>query len=74
MTKVLCCFCLQVILCSACSGHGFKLSPVIGYALADMTRHGGVCEEFQHEMQMFRLAQHRPGHAAALEAFAAAAS
>lgn len=59
----------QVLLASACSGHGFKLSPVIGYALADMVRHGGRCEEFDAQLAMHRLDAARPGHAQLLERF-----
>lgn len=44
----------QVVLCSACSGHGFKLSPAVGLALAELARHGR-CDAFAGEM-----AQHAP--------------
>uniref|UniRef100_A0A383VMB1 FAD dependent oxidoreductase domain-containing protein n=1 Tax=Tetradesmus obliquus TaxID=3088 RepID=A0A383VMB1_TETOB len=59
----------QVVICSACSGHGFKLSPAIGYVLADMVRHDGVCKEFEQQMQIHRLSRSRPGHAAVLDRF-----
>jgi hypothetical protein len=59
----------QVVICSACSGHGFKLSPAIGYVLADMVRHDGVCKEFEQQMQIHRLNRSRPGHAAVLDRF-----
>lgn len=59
---------VQVILCSACSGHGFKLSPVIGYVLADMVRHGR-CQEYHTELQLHKLDRQRPGHAAVLDRF-----
>jgi glycine/D-amino acid oxidase-like deaminating enzyme len=60
---------LQVILCSACSGHGFKLSPAVGYVLADMVRHG-ECREFHDELKIHKLDRHREGHAEALDSFA----
>jgi glycine/D-amino acid oxidase-like deaminating enzyme len=60
----------QVLLCSACSGHGFKLSPAIGLVLADMVRHHGQCAEYADELQLHKLDRRRAGHAAALDAFA----
>jgi glycine/D-amino acid oxidase-like deaminating enzyme len=62
--------CLQVILCSACSGHGFKLSPAIGSALADMLT-SGACREFEQQLQQHKLSKERPGHEAVLSRFAA---
>ncbi len=61
---------LQVILCSACSGHGFKLSPAIGLVLADMVRHG-TSQQFASEMQLHKLDRSRVGHAAVLDKFQA---
>ncbi|GBF88702.1 N-methyltryptophan oxidase [Raphidocelis subcapitata] len=58
----------QVVLCSACSGHGFKLSPAIGLALAELARHGS-CEAFEKEMGLHRLDPARPGVADALAKF-----
>ncbi|KAF8065503.1 soxA [Scenedesmus sp. PABB004] len=63
----------QVLIASACSGHGFKLSPAVGLILADMARNGGAAAEFSDALQLFRLRRDRPGHAAALDRFAAAA-
>lgn len=63
----------QVILCSACSGHGFKLSPAVGLVLADMVRHDGRCPEFEQQLRLHKLDRRRPGHAKVLDRFAAAA-
>jgi glycine/D-amino acid oxidase-like deaminating enzyme len=60
----------QVILCSACSGHGFKLSPVVGYVLADMVRHG-QCQEYASELQLHKLDRRRTGHDVVLDHFQA---
>jgi sarcosine oxidase len=60
----------QVVLCSACSGHGFKLSPAVGLALAELARHGR-CDAFAGEMAQHALDPARPGVAAALARFAA---
>lgn len=59
---------LQVILCSACSGHGFKLSPAIGLVLADMVRHGSS-QEYASELQLHKLDRRRAGHEQVLERF-----
>lgn len=59
----------QVILCSACSGHGFKLSPAVGLVLAEMVRHRGRSPTFDREVQGFRLQPGREGHAEALRRF-----
>ena len=29
---------LRVLLCSACSGHGYKFAPVVGEVVAELTR------------------------------------
>eukprot|EP00878_Enallax_costatus_P021627 GHUV01022912.1.p1 GENE.GHUV01022912.1~~GHUV01022912.1.p1 ORF type:complete len:251 (+),score=39.56 GHUV01022912.1:906-1658(+) len=58
----------QVILCSACSGHGFKLSPAIGSILADMVLQD-KCTEFAEQLQIHRLHRSRQGHAAVLDRF-----
>lgn len=49
---------LQVILCSACSGHGFKFTSVIGEVLADLATHGDT----RHPIGLHRLSLERPGH------------
>jgi glycine/D-amino acid oxidase-like deaminating enzyme len=61
---------LQVILCSACSGHGFKLSPAVGLVLADMVRHGSS-QQYASELQLHKLDRRRVGHAAVLDRFQA---
>jgi sarcosine oxidase len=43
----------QVIVASACSGHGFKFAPVIGEILADLATRG----ETAHDISRFRLAR-----------------
>jgi glycine/D-amino acid oxidase-like deaminating enzyme len=64
-----------VVLCSACSGHGFKMSSAIGEQLARLAAAGGPGgrEEGpqgpQGPLAMHRLDAARPGHAAALAAF-----
>lgn len=63
----------QVVLCSACSGHGFKFAPVIGAHVADLVQgqrdpsSGG-----QRDMSLHVLDPRRPGHTDVLAAFAAA--
>lgn len=79
----------QVVLCSACSGHGFKLAPAVGLMLAEMARRasaggsgGGdgaqaadaLPPSFPDAARLFRLDPSRPGVAAALERFRAAAA
>lgn len=56
---------LQVVLCSACSGHGFKFAPTIGSILADLALEGTT----QQPIGLHRLSPQRPGQAAVLEAF-----
>ncbi len=46
----------QVILCSACSGHGFKFASVIGEVLADLAQTGAT----QHDISLHRLARFQP--------------
>jgi sarcosine oxidase len=43
----------NVIVCSACSGHGFKFAGVIGEALAEMATTGAT----RHDLSRFRLAR-----------------
>ncbi|KAG1672718.1 hypothetical protein FOA52_005196 [Chlamydomonas sp. UWO 241] len=63
----------QVILASACSGHGFKMSPGVGQLLVDMVVTGGRGgDEAQAELRPHWFSADRPGHAAFLEACAAA--
>ena len=41
----------QVLVCSCCSGHGFKFAPAIGEVLADLA--GGVAPRF--DLELFAL-------------------
>lgn len=53
----------QVILCSACSGHGFKMSSGGGQLLADMAIQGGQgSDSIQDELRIHRLGNGRLGH------------
>ena len=58
----------QVVLCSACSGHGFKFSPVLGEMLADLATRGAIAADGS----LFRISAERPGHAELLKRFGAA--
>jgi glycine/D-amino acid oxidase-like deaminating enzyme len=53
---------LQVVVCSACSGHGFKFCSVIGEVLADLATAGTT----HHDIDMHRISAQRPGHKALL--------
>ncbi|AHY45916.1 Glycine/D-amino acid oxidases (deaminating) [Rubrobacter radiotolerans] len=48
----------QVVLASACSGHGFKFASVIGEILADLSENGMT----RHDIDLFRLDRFSPGH------------
>ncbi|KAK9810573.1 hypothetical protein WJX73_001474 [Symbiochloris irregularis] len=48
----------QVVLCSACSGHGFKFCSVIGEILADLA----MTSTTQHKIEAHRINPDRPGH------------
>ncbi len=41
----------NIVLASPCSGHGFKFSPAIGEALADLSMH----RETKHDLGLFRV-------------------
>jgi sarcosine oxidase len=43
----------RVIVASPCSGHGFKLAPVIGEILADLATDGAT----PHDISRFRLSR-----------------
>jgi sarcosine oxidase len=43
----------NIIVASPCSGHGFKVAPVIGEILADLATAGAA----QHDVSRFRLAR-----------------
>lgn len=46
----------NVVLASACSGHGFKFCSVVGEILAEMAMDGGT----RHDVSLFRLARFAP--------------
>lgn len=46
----------QVIVCSACSGHGFKFASVIGECLADLAQAGST----RHDLSLHRLSRFLP--------------
>jgi glycine/D-amino acid oxidase-like deaminating enzyme len=52
----------QVVMLSACSGHGFKFAPALGEVAADLTLHVRT----RHDISLFRLRRDRLGGAAAL--------
>jgi sarcosine oxidase len=61
------------VLCSACSGHGFKFAPVIGSILADLASStSSLPGTTPHDISLFRLSRQRTGQAAVLDAFAGA--
>ena len=60
---------LQVVLASACSGHGYKFAPVIGEVLADLALKGNT----QHDIRFLRLDPSRQGHRAFLQRCGSAA-
>ncbi|KAI7842984.1 hypothetical protein COHA_003389 [Chlorella ohadii] len=59
----------QVVLGSACSGHGFKFSSLVGRVLADLalSPEGAT----PHDISLHRLSRERPGQAAVLDAMLA---
>ncbi|MEW5317553.1 MAG: hypothetical protein WDW38_008841 [Sanguina aurantia] len=61
----------SIILCSACSGHGFKMSSGIGQHIASMVVEGGVGDKAAGlELRMHRIDATRPGHAQFMSNFA----
>ncbi|KAK9845939.1 hypothetical protein WJX81_006509 [Elliptochloris bilobata] len=46
----------QVVVCSACSGHGFKFASVIGECLADLAQSGTT----EHDISLHRLSRFLP--------------
>lgn len=61
----------RVVLCSACSGHGFKLSPAVGEALADMAegRRCGDDDDDDEALALHRMRPERPGMREVLRRF-----
>ena len=41
----------NVVLCSPCSGHGFKFCSVIGEIICDLVQHGATT----HDISLFKL-------------------
>lgn len=56
---------VQVVICSACSGHGYKFCSVIGEILADIATDGDT----RHDIAMHRIAPNRLGFATFQDAF-----
>jgi sarcosine oxidase len=46
----------QVVIASACSGHGYKFSSVVGEIMADLAQHG----ETRHDLELFKLSRFAP--------------
>ncbi len=46
----------QVVVCSACSGHGFKFASVVGECLADLAQTGAT----RHDISLHRLGRFLP--------------
>ena len=53
-----------MVLCSACSGHGFKFCSVVGEILADLALDGDT----RLPIGLHRISVARPGHKALLAA------
>mmetsp|Transcript_18999 Transcript_18999/g.48227 ORF Transcript_18999/g.48227 Transcript_18999/m.48227 type:complete len:460 (+) Transcript_18999:2973-4352(+) len=58
----------QVLLCSACSGHGFKMASGVGQLLAEHVEQESNPAEHE-ELKLHRINPDRPGHAELLRAF-----
>ncbi|CAL5221259.1 g3417 [Coccomyxa viridis] len=56
----------QVVLCSACSGHGYKFASVVGEILADLATSGTT----QHDIALHRITEDRKGMDGLLGRFA----
>ena len=57
--------CLQVVVCSACSGHGYKFCSVMGEILADLALTGNTC----HDIDFIRFNDARPGQKEMMHGF-----
>lgn len=51
------CALLQIVICSACSGHGYKFCSVMGEVLADLATTGST----RHDIEFLRINSRRPG-------------
>lgn len=56
---------MQVVLCSACSGHGYKFCSIIGEILADLSMRGNT----SHDIEFLRMNAQRPGQEGLMTAF-----
>lgn len=56
---------LQVVVCSACSGHGYKFCSVMGEVLADLALTGKT----RHDIDFIRFNDARPGQHEMMNAF-----
>ncbi len=48
----------NVLICSPCSGHGFKFSPVIGQIVADLLKKNESTQLFEKYRYLMRLHYH----------------
>ncbi|KAL3138142.1 hypothetical protein ABBQ38_005370 [Trebouxia sp. C0009 RCD-2024] len=55
----------QVVVCSACSGHGYKFCSVMGEVLADLALTGNT----RHDIEFIRFNDARPGQKEMMHAF-----
>ena len=56
---------VQVVVCSACSGHGYKCCSVMGEGLADLALEGKT----RHDIDFIRFNDARPGQKDLLHSF-----
>ena len=56
---------MQVVICSACSGHGYKFCSVMGEILAELAMQGNT----RHNIDFIRFTDKRPGQKELLHAF-----
>ncbi len=56
---------MQVVVCSACSGHGYKFCSVMGEVMADLALTGKT----RHDIDFIRFNDARPGQKDMMRAF-----
>lgn len=49
----------RVLICSCCSGHGFKFSPLIGKICSDLVEKNKSIKEFEENRHIFQIAFHQ---------------
>ena len=49
----------RILVCSCCSGHAFKLSPIIGKIVADLLAEDRSFDLFEKNRYIFRMAYHQ---------------